>query len=226
MTPQHSRPLVAATLALCAALSASSARAQLSVSPTAIHLDRPEGSQQLLVTVQEGELRRDVTREVKYEVRSPAVIVIGADGLIQPLAEGNSQLVVRHGAVELQVAVTVSGLQQPVPVSFVHEVQPILTKARCNSGGCHGKAEGQNGFKLSLLGFDESFDHDSIVKEGKGRRVVLTAPERSILLRKATAAVPHGGGQKIEQGSPQYRRLLRWISAGAPSTVPDERQVI
>ena len=226
MTPKHSRHLVAITIALCAALSASSAEAQLSVSPTAIFLDRPEGSQQLLVTVQEGELRRDVTREVKYEVRPPAVIAIGVDGLIQPLAEGTSQVVVRHGAVEMVVPVTVTSLLQPIPVSFVHEVQPILTKARCNSGGCHGKAEGQNGFKLSLLGFDEAFDHDSIVKEGKGRRVVLTAPDRSILLRKATAAVPHGGGQKIESGSPQYRRLLRWIAAGAPSTVPDERQVI
>ncbi len=226
MIPKHSRQLVAATLALCAVWSAPMARAQLSVSPTAILLDRPEASQQLLITVQEGELRRDVTREVKYEVRPPAVVAIGADGLIQPLAEGTSQVIVRHGALVMEVPVTVSNLQQPVPVSFVHEIQPILTKARCNSGGCHGKAEGQNGFKLSLLGFDEAFDHDSIVKEGKGRRVVLTAPERSILLRKATAAVPHGGGQKIEQGSPQYRRLLRWISAGAPSTVPDERQVI
>ena len=146
MTLKPSRHLVAAILALCVALSASSVWAQLSVSPAAILLDRPEGSQQLLVTIQEGELRRDVTREVKYEVRPPAVIAIGADGLIQPLAEGTSQVIVRHGAFERVVPVNVTGLQQPVPVSFVHEVQPILTKARCNSGGCHGKAEGQNGF--------------------------------------------------------------------------------
>ena len=204
----------------------SHAEAQLSVSPVSVQLDRPEASQQLLVTNRIGELVRDVSREVTYEVRPPAVVVISVDGLIHPVSEGSSRIVVRLGTVELDVPVTVTGLRQPAPVSFIHEVQPILTKARCNSGGCHGKAEGQNGFKLSLLGFDEAFDHDSLVKEGKGRRVAVTAPEQSLLLRKGTASVPHGGGQKFMLGSPQYQRLLRWIAAGAPLHISDERRVI
>lgn len=223
---QPSELLAGIALVVGLAWTVPAAEAQISVSPQSVILDRPEGSQQLLVSVQDNESPRDVTREAKFEVRPPAVISISADGLIQPLAEGASKLVVRHGSSELEIPVSVSGLQTPVPVSFVHEVQPILTKARCNSGGCHGKAEGQNGFKLSLLGFDESFDHDSIVKEGKGRRVSLTAAEQSMLLRKATATVPHGGGLKIETGSPQYRRLLRWISAGAPASVPEEHRVV
>ena len=200
--------------------------AQLSVSPVAVQLDRPEASQQLLVTNRQGELLRDVTRETTYEVVPPVIVSISPDGLLHPLMEGNSRVIVRQGTTAVEVAVTVSGLLQPVPVSFIHEVQPILTKARCNSGGCHGKAEGQNGFKLSLLGFDEAFDHDAIVKDGKGRRVALTAPERSLLLLKGTAMVPHGGGQKIVTGSPQYQRLRRWLSAGAPLNIVNERRVI
>ncbi|HKI18701.1 MAG TPA: DUF1549 and DUF1553 domain-containing protein, partial [Isosphaeraceae bacterium] len=106
------------------------------------------------------------------------------------------------------------GLSQPVPVSFAHQVMPLLTKASCNAGGCHGKAEGQNGFKLSVFGFDPASDHDALVKEGRGRRVFLSAPGSSLLLLKATAEIPHGGGRKITPRSPQYRRLFRWIKEG------------
>jgi hypothetical protein len=199
---------------------------QLSISPQAVQIDRPEGSQQILVTREEGESLRDVTRDARYKADPPGLFSIDASGLIQPLAEGTSTLIVTHGDQTIEIPIAISGYKQPVPVSFLHEVQPILTKARCNSGGCHGKAEGQNGFKLSLLGFDAAFDHDSIVKDAKGRRVALSRPEHSLLLQKATAQTPHGGGQKIQPASPQYYRLLRWISAGAPATIPNERQVI
>lgn len=222
----RSLSLVAASLALVVSLFGSPARAELRVSPSSIQLDRPEGSQQLLVTDQQGAQQRDVTRDVKYEVRPPVLVRVDADGLIHPLAEGTTKLVVRHGGIESEIPVTVSGLLQPVPVSFVHEVLPILTKARCNSGGCHGKAEGQNGFKLSLFGFDAGFDHDALVNESRGRRVVLAQPNRSLLLRKGAAEVPHGGGRKIEPGSPQYRRLLRWVASGAPLSVPNEQPVV
>ena len=56
-------------------------------------------------------------------------------------------------------------------VTFERDIQPILTRAGCNAGACHGKASGQNGFKLSLLGFDSDFDHIAITREGGGRRV-------------------------------------------------------
>ena len=154
------------------------------------------------------------------------MVLVDADGLVHPVSEGTSRVVVRLGAAAVEVLVTVTGLKQPVPVSFVHEVQPILTKSRCNSGGCHGKSEGQNGFKLSLFGFDAAFDYDALIKEAKGRRVLLASPEHSLLLRKATAEVPHGGGLKIELGSPQYKRLLRWVASGAPFAAPDERHVM
>ena len=198
---------------------------ELRVTPNAVNLERPEDSQQLLVADVQGSVSRDITRAVKFEVKGPLIIRVDADGLVHPLAEGTTQLIIRSDATEVAVPITVTGLNQPIPVSFEHEIQPILTKARCNSGGCHGKAEGQNGFKLSLLGFDNGFDHDALTKEGKGRRLSISAPESSLILRKATAEVPHGGGRKIEPGSPQYKRVLRWIAAGAPVVIPDERHI-
>src|SRR5258708_516238 len=82
-------------------------------------------------------------------------------------------------------------------IRFCTEVVPVLTRLGCNGGGCHGKATGQNGFKLSLLGFEPELDYESLVNESRGRRVIPTAPERSILLLKATARMPHGGGRRL-----------------------------
>ena len=42
---------------------------------------------------------------------------------------------------------------------FELDVMPVLTAAGCNAGACHGKSRGQNGFQLSLLGFDPDFDY-------------------------------------------------------------------
>lgn len=102
-------------------------------------------------------------------------------------------------------------------LSFVQDVQPILTKAGCNAGACHAKAgAGQRGFKLSVLGFEPEEDFESIVKQGKGRRVFPPAPEESLLVTKAANITPHGGGKKIEPGSAEYQTLVRWIAQGMP----------
>jgi hypothetical protein len=100
-------------------------------------------------------------------------------------------------------------------VSFATDVVPILTKLGCNSGGCHGKSTGQNGFKLSLLGFVPSDDHESMVKEARGRRVFAGDPAGSLLLQKATGRVPHGGGRRLDVESADYRVLSEWIRQGA-----------
>src|SRR5437870_13303361 len=82
-------------------------------------------------------------------------------------------------------------------VTFEFDIQPLLTRFGCNSGACHGKSRGQNGFALSLLGFDSDFDYNAIVHEARGRRVFPAAPEQSLLLRKPTGQMPHGGGKKF-----------------------------
>src|SRR5262249_47195182 len=82
--------------------------------------------------------------------------------------------------------------------------------------GCHGKASGQNGFKLSLLGFEPEVDYVALVKEARGRRLFPAAPDASLLLTKATGTVPHGGGKRMETGSDEYRLVRRWIAARMP----------
>lgn len=104
----------------------------------------------------------------------------------------------------------------PLPASFPTEVLPILTKAGCNAGACHGAATGQGGFKLSLLGYDPEADHESITRELGGRRINAASPVESLLLRKPTRAVAHKGGKRLVPGSPDHERLAQWIAAGAP----------
>ena len=122
-------------IALLSAGGWSAAVAEMRVSPASVKLDRPEASQQLLITEVTGEKQRDATREAKYEVKPPMVVRVDADGLMEPLEEGTTTVVVKVGAAQIEIPVVVTGLKAPPPVSFEHEIQPILTKNRCNAGG-------------------------------------------------------------------------------------------
>ncbi len=124
----------------------------------------------------------------------------------------------------LFIAVAVLGLMGPLrafaaepSVSFINDVMPVLTKAGCNVGVCHAKAgNGQNGFQLSLLGFEPLEDYEHLVKEARGRRLSFSAPDRSLVLRKASSEVPHGGGLRLPKSSQGYETLREWIRQGAP----------
>lgn len=110
-------------------------------------------------------------------------------------------------------------------VTFENDIQPLLTRFGCNSGPCHGKSRGQNGFALSLLGFDSEFDFDSIVHQSRGRRVSSAAPEKSLLLQKALGELPHGGGQRFPVDSKPHELFRRWLAAGSPRTPDDAPQL-
>jgi Protein of unknown function (DUF1553)/Protein of unknown function (DUF1549) len=105
---------------------------------------------------------------------------------------------------------------------FELDIQPILTARGCNSGPCHGKARGQNGFALSLLGFDADMDFNAIVKESRGRRLFPAAPENSLLLLKATGELPHGGGIRLDPKGADYQQLLEWIREGTGRIKSDD----
>ncbi|MCS6866659.1 MAG: DUF1549 domain-containing protein, partial [Gemmata sp.] len=105
-----------------------------------------------------------------------------------------------------------------LPPTFERDIQPILTRYGCNAGACHGKSRGQNGFALSLLAYDHDFDYHAITTEARGRRIFPANPSFSLLLRKATGQVPHGGGKKLDPHSPEYRTLEKWIATGTPRT--------
>lgn len=195
----------------------------LQVSPASVLLDRPEATQQIVIHQSDDTGRLiDITRSVTLKIDPPDIATVDDRGLISPLANGVGLIVVEFGDTRTTLPITVAHLDHPVPISFRREIIPILTKAGCNSGGCHGKAEGQNGFRLSIFGFDTRSDFEALVLEGRGRRVSVAAPESSLLYLKASARTPHGGGQRIVPGSYRDRRLLRWIAEGARYDVVDD----
>jgi hypothetical protein len=169
---------------------------------------------------------RDLTRSVSYSVEPATIASVDSTGLVLPLAEGQATITAKDaGGPSASVKLTVSHLVNDLPVNFPNQVVPVFTKLSCNSGGCHGKASGQNGFRLSLLGFEPSEDYDHLVKESRQRRLFPAAPERSLLLMKATGTVPHGGGQRMEPDSVPYRLIYRWIEQGLPFGKPDDPKV-
>lgn len=112
-------------------------------------------------------------------------------------------------------------------VDFTNDVAPILTKLGCNSGACHAKAGGgQNGFELSLLGFEPGEDYHHLVYEGRGRRLSPAAPEQSLILLKASGAVPHGGGVRMDVDSQYYKTLRDWIAQGAQASPAEAPKLV
>jgi Protein of unknown function (DUF1549)/Protein of unknown function (DUF1553)/Bacterial Ig-like domain (group 2) len=198
----------------------------LRITPAKIVLRGPDSVQQLAVEALVGDsVVDDLTPSARYESSDPQVATVDNAGLISAHGDGHATIAVRSGEFADRVSVTVSEYSVGLPINFANQVVPIFTKLACNSGGCHGKASGQNGFKLSLLGFEPAFDYDSLVKEGRGRRLFPTAPDQSLLLKKATGQLPHGGGRRIEPGSHEYRVIARWIASGMPVGKPDDPMV-
>ncbi len=113
----------------------------------------------------------------------------------------------------------------PAP-HFENDIEPLLSRYGCNSSGCHGKAEGQGGFKLSVFAFDPGADFSSLVKEARGRRVNPAAPDESLLLRKASGTTPHGGGTRLKPDSKDYAALRNWIALGMPLGNPDAPKLV
>lgn len=107
-------------------------------------------------------------------------------------------------------------------VSFSRDVLPVLTRAGCNSGVCHGSFQGRGGLKLSLLGYDPIADHESLFLAARGRRVNQPSPQESLLVRKAAGLVPHGGGQRLTRDSTGLATLTRYIAEGLKRPTADE----
>src|SRR5262249_2493561 len=182
--------------------------------------------QQLTVTGSyPGGKTRDLTRQAAYTVQPSGAVTTDPTGLVTPVKEGRAAITARVGSLSARVSVRVRDVEKDVPINFANEVVPIFTRFGCNAGGCHGKASGQNGFKLSLLGFEPGEDYEFLVKEGRGRRLFPAAPEQSLLLRKGTGLMAHAGGRKLRVASPFYRVLVRGIAQGAPYGRADDPAV-
>ena len=200
---------------------------------TALHIEPGERTlvgnearQQLLVTETTAGRDLDRTRDVIFSSVNPKIASVDSNGVVRPVSDGTTAIIASVNGVSARTEFTVSRSGEGLPVNFANDIVPVLSKAGCNAGSCHGKQSGQNGFKLSVFGFDPAFDYAALVSEARGRRVFAVDADQSLLLQKATNRVPHGGGQKFPVGSTEYRRLHRWIQQGMPKGRPDDPVVV
>lgn len=164
--------------------------------------------------------------ELPAALRCSDTTVVAVEGRsLRPLRNGRATITLGDGPGAPSIEVTVEGMDRPFSWSFRNHVESILTKAGCNSGACHGAAAGKNGFKLSLRGYDPPGDFLALTRAARGRRVSPADPGRSLILTKPTAALPHKGGQRFDEGSFEYHALAAWIAAGTPGPRADDPRI-
>jgi hypothetical protein len=195
---------------------------QLDVFPDSVRLDGRDSRQQLLVTLLKDRRSADVTRTVEFNIGDSAIATVGAAGIVTPRKSGTTELTIRQGDLTSTIRIEVARGETDLPLSFDQDIVPILTRRGCNGGGCHGKATGRGGFKLSLFGYNPESDFASITRDSAGRRVTTHHGAASLLLQKPAMDVPHGGGKRLSRSEPEFARLARWIQSGTPRAMPDK----
>ncbi len=189
---------------------------ELVVYPTAVTLTGPQAIAQLgAFDSTAGRATASVTDSAKFESDNAKVAVVDAQGILKPSGNGDANIVVTQAGRTVKVPVKVVQFEKAKVRSFANHIQPILMRAGCNSGACHGALAGKGGLKLSLRGYDSDADHFVLTRQALGRRIDREEPAGSLLLKKATRTVPHGGGTRFAKDSENYRILHDWISKGA-----------
>ncbi len=214
-----------ACIVLTALLAASGRAAEpapvrIQVAPAAIELTGSRDRQSVVVQAEFADgSTRDVTAAAEMAFDRPIATV--TNGFVAPAADGEAKLHVRYSGFTATLPVIVRKATEAEPLRFRNDVLPVLTRAGCNTGKCHGAASGKDGFRLSLFGYDPAGDHFRLTRELSGRRINLASPDDCLLINKATGKVPHTGGRRIEPDSEGYLLLLRWLESGAPQDPPE-----
>ncbi|MCB1089614.1 MAG: hypothetical protein KDM63_21420, partial [Verrucomicrobiae bacterium] len=189
--------------------------AALEISPATIVLDSPGAYNQLLVSAKlDSGAAADLTRQVTWTMDQPVAAMEGR-GIIRPNKEGEAVLTASFEGKTATAKVKVSGLNAAFHPSFIRDVNPVISRMGCNAGTCHGAKEGKNGFKLSLRGYDPVYDVRAFGDDHAARRVNYASPDDSLMLLKATGAVPHEGSALTDIGSAYYNIIRQWIADGA-----------
>jgi hypothetical protein len=184
----------------------------LQLQPASLVLKHGRDERRLLVSGVTDAGMVDLSDQAKLETVSDCV-EITAEGYIRPVKKGAAEIVIRAAGQTTKLPVTVESAALPL-VRFGADVQPILSKAGCNQGTCHGSAKGKNGFKLSLRGYDADYDYQALVNDLFGRRFNRVNVDDSLMLLKPLGEVPHEGRQAIKPGSREHLLLRQWIVEG------------
>jgi hypothetical protein len=197
--------------------------AELKLLPSDVTLTGPHANQRLIVVAEEGgQVVADRSPDAKFTSSQPTVATVDERGVVRPVADGEAVITATHGDNQATARVKVTKAKETASFSFTNDVIPLLTKAGCNSGACHGALAGKGGLKLSLRGYDPDADHFVLTRQALGRRIDRQEPSKSLMLLKPTTAITHGGGLRIDVDSDDYRLLADWIASGAPGPSADE----
>ncbi len=215
------------TTLICILLASGSASAgELKLLPADVTLTGPHARQRLIVLTQEGaKLVGDLTSKATFASSNPAVATVNEAGVVKAVSDGETVITGAIEGKQVTAKVKVAKTQEPFTWSFRNHVIPMLTKIGCNSGACHGALAGKGGFKLSLRGYAPDIDYFVLTRQAQGRRVDRVEPSNSLVLLKPTMTLNHGGGLKIEVGSPDFLVLSDWIASGAPGPQPTDIRI-
>ncbi len=195
---------------------------KLGVFPEDIVLEKKRDVQSVVVmATYDDETTQDVTPNATFNFADPSLIDLAKRNAFKPKKDGQTELIVKVGAHESKIPVTVKESAVDRPVSFHLDVMPVFMRENCNTGSCHGSARGQDGFMLSLFGYDPNGDHFRLTREMAGRRINLAIPEESLLIEKSIESVPHTGGKLFEKGSPAWKTMVEWVKNGAENDTGD-----
>lgn len=191
--------------------------------PEDIILEKARDAQSVVVmATYEDDTTVDVTRNATFTFADPAMVALKTRSTFVPKKDGQTELKVKVAGHEVKIPVTVKEAAVDRPIDFHLDVMPIFMSEGCNIGACHGSARGQDGFMLSLFGYDPEGDHYRLTREMAGYRINLAIPEESLLVEKSIEAVPHTGGKLFEKGSDAYKTMVEWIAKGATKRPAEE----
>ena len=194
---------------------------RLTVYPEEIRLSQRRESQDIVVQLQTPDgSTQDVSSLARMEFSQGGIARLDK-GYVMPVSNGKTELLIEFEGKSRAVPVEVTQFDHPTQLRFRNDVLPVLTRAGCNTGKCHGSASGKDGFRLSLFGYDPAGDYYRITREMSGRRINLASPVDSLFINKAIGQVNHTGGQRVEPDSAAYQTLIGWLSAGAGAD-PDD----
>lgn len=230
MTCRQSRPAIkqlslslAAVMIWCSSQAVVLADSSgIRISPAKVELAGNFARTQLVVTEtdsaeQMSDRSVDLTHSAVYKSTNPKIVSVSKTGRLLAVSNGQAEIVVSVGPQTSKVAVVVTGVLAEPTVTFSEHVLPLMSKVGCNMGACHASQYGKGGFKLSVFGFQPAADHAAIVRDRQQRRLNFNQPERSLLLRKPTMEVPHGGSRRLKKGTVDHQILVAWIKNGAPA---------
>jgi hypothetical protein len=203
---------------------------ELTIEPAKVTLHGNFSQLQLLVRERDdngstSEHSVDCTSRAGFHSLTPGIVQVSPSGCVTAVSNGIGKVSITVDGRILEVDIDVQGVVAEPAIDFQRDVLPLITRAGCNAGSCHASQYGKGGLVLSVMAFDPALDYQSLAIGARGRRIQANNPPASLILKKATGSIAHGGGMRFAVDSNDYRILARWIASGAPKPNPSPKKI-